>query len=67
MSDSLSSMSALSSGMRGEVFSLQNSYWQLSVARGGCGHWLVANALVDGSTLIYIWTTPTGLRDYQQE
>lgn len=27
-------MSALSSGMIGEVFSLQNSSWQLTVARG---------------------------------
>lgn len=35
MSDSLSSMSALSSGKIGVVFSLQNSYWQLRVAGGG--------------------------------
>lgn len=31
----LSTMSGLSSGMIGEVFSLQNSCWQLTVARGG--------------------------------
>lgn len=41
MSDSLSSMSALSSGMIGEVFSLRNNYWQLIVAWGG---WVVGVA-----------------------
>lgn len=59
---------------RGDVFQAQPLTEELLVVDsmlgregGGCGYCVGAHVPVDGSPLMYIWATPTGLRGDQKE